>query len=88
MPEMDVLGVLLGALAMGVGGTTFTGFMFKAFILDSIRLDKQDEEIAAERERIEAERVQIQARINREQQAREQAAADRYTKKLLDLYDF
>jgi Zn-dependent protease with chaperone function len=88
MPEMDVLGVLLGALAMGVGGNTFTWFMFKAFILDSIRLDKQDEEIAAERERIEAERVQIQARIRREQQAREQAAADRYTKKLLDLYDF
>jgi hypothetical protein len=88
MSGMSIFWTLLTTAVIGAGGTTFTWFMFKTFILDSIRIDKQHEEIAAERERIEAERVQIQARIRCEQESHEQARSDRYTKKLLDLYDF
>lgn len=88
MSGMDIIWVLLGNVVLGAGGTAFAWFMFKAFVLDTIRIDKYDAEVAAERERIEAEGVRIREQIRQEQEARAQAAADRYTQKLIELSKF
>jgi len=59
MSVVDIFWVLLVSFAMGGGGTTLTWFMFKVFILETIRIDKRNKEVEKKWERIDAKRARI-----------------------------